>query len=158
METTIKTTSRFNLSDKTKGVIADLIAYIFIAIFIYTATDKFWKIDDFVKFMSRLDIIGPIGAFLAWTIPIIEVGISILLLRQVTKRKGLIASSILMILFTVYLIYMKLTAETLPCHCGGVIALLSWRDHIYLNIILIVLSVVGVLFSPTIKNNNRKAM
>ncbi|WP_316748949.1 MauE/DoxX family redox-associated membrane protein [Pedobacter gandavensis] len=147
METTLKKTSRFHLSDKAKEITIDAVAYIFIALFIYTATDKFMTMDVFIKFISRLDMMHSVGKYVAWLIPITEVVISILLMVPITRRKGLIASGILMTVFTLYLIYMKIFIEVVPCHCGGVISSLTWMQHIWFNIIFIVLAGIAISFS-----------
>lgn len=147
METTLNNSSRFRMSDKAKNIVIDIVAYIFMALFVYTATDKLGEIPVFTKFLSRLDLIGFLGKYLAWAIPITELIIAALLIFPMTRMKGLIASGGLMVIFTIYLIYMKLTAEHLPCHCGGLISLLSWRDHIYLNIIFIFIAGIGIYLS-----------
>lgn len=152
METTLKKSSRFHLSEKAKEITIDAVAYVFIALFIYTATDKFWNMEVFVKFMSRLDLIHATGKYIAWLIPITEIVISIFLMVPITRKKGLIASGALMTVFTLYLIYMKIFIAVIPCHCGGVISKLSWTEHIWFNLIFILLAGISIFFSH--KNTN----
>jgi len=152
METTLPKQSAFKLSGKTREIIADLITYLFIALFIYTATDKFFGFANFEKFIIKLDLMRAIGKYVAFLIPASEVAISLVLLFPKTRKLGLYYSLGLMILFTAYLVYMKLTAETLPCHCGGVISRLSWTQHIGFNILLIGLAIAGIAaFRPAKK-------
>ena len=145
METTLQKRLAPRLADKAKEVIVDIITYLFVVLFVYTATDKFWKIESFQIFMSRLDLFHYTGKYVALMIPSSEVFISVLLLIHKTRRLGMFLSLSLMTVFTAYLIYMKLTAEVLPCHCGGAISSLSWVQHIWFNIILILMSVAALI-------------
>jgi len=127
-----------------KQMIIHFIAAVFIGLFLYTASDKLFTIHEFATFIGRLEFLSAASGFIAWAIPIVEILIAFLLLLPVTRIKGLIASGILMIAFTVYLIYMKFTADHLPCHCGGAISRLSWVEHIWFNIILILIACFGI--------------
>ncbi|WP_443147272.1 MauE/DoxX family redox-associated membrane protein [Pedobacter sp. GR22-6] len=128
-----------------KGIIVDIISAIFIGLFIYTASDKLFTIQGFIKFINGLEFLNFAPAIIAWSIPVIEILISLLLLFPRTRFIGLLASGILMIAFTGYLVYMKMTVEHLPCHCGGAISKLSWVQHIWFNILLIVIAGLGIL-------------
>lgn len=123
---------------------AVFISYLFIILFIYTASDKLWNYTDFKEFFMTLDVIHSFGQYLAWGIPALEILISLCLLFPVSRLPGLYATFGLMSLFTMYLIYMRFTAKVLPCHCGGVISELSWTQHIWFNIALILLASAGI--------------
>ncbi|MEJ2881405.1 MauE/DoxX family redox-associated membrane protein [Pedobacter sp. GR22-6] len=126
-------------------IVVDIICALFILLFIYTASDKLFKIHEFIGFMGKLEFMNVAPALFAWTIPVLEIIISLLLLFPRTQFKGLLASGIIMIAFTAYLIYMKMTAEHLPCHCGGAISKLTWVQHIWFNILLILIAGLGIL-------------
>lgn len=142
-------------SDKIKMFLVDVISYIFIMLFIYTASDKLLNIGVFISFMKKLDLISGIGAYLAWMVPTVEIMLSIILLFNSTRLMGLWGSLSLMILFTSYLIYMKLTAEKLPCHCGGVISNLRWDQHIWLNTLLILIAATAISAKLKSKQKNK---
>ncbi|WP_316820676.1 MauE/DoxX family redox-associated membrane protein [Pedobacter gandavensis] len=146
MDTSIKGQSRFQISDKARELSIEIICYLFIALFIYTATDKIFDFKSFHRFLGRLDFLHTIGPILAYLIPVAEIAVSILLLIPKTKRLGLYLSLAIMILFTSYLVFMKLTldAEHLPCHCGGAITRLSWTQHIWFNLGFILLAGIGI--------------
>ncbi|PYF76547.1 MauE/DoxX family redox-associated membrane protein [Pedobacter nutrimenti] len=146
METTLQKRSRFALSDKTKETICDGISYLFIALFLYTAVSKLMTFESFERVLGRSPLIGHYNTLIAWTIPIIEIVISGLLLIPLTKKHGMYLSFFLMLLFTVYLIYMILSGSQLPCHCGGVISSMSWKQHIVFNTGFIALAVTGLIF------------
>jgi len=126
-----------------KNAIADLAAYLVLALLIYTAASKFFTIDSFASTLARSPLIGSLNKVAAWSIPISEVIISLLLIVTRTRKWGLYAALILLIIFTIYLSYMVLSGSKLPCHCGGVVSTLSWRQHIWFNIVFILLAYTG---------------
>jgi hydrogenase-4 membrane subunit HyfE len=148
METILKQWPSLTLSDKNKVLIFNCVAYLFILLFIYTATDKLWNISQFVEFFNKLAILKYFGTFLAWAVPLTEVSISLLLFFPRTRFLGHIAAGILMVTFTIYLIYMKFTSPALPCSCGGVISKLNWTQHIWFNAIFIILSTLAIIYKP----------
>ncbi len=125
------------------------------AIFAYTA---FTKIRDFSFFNEQLNSYPYIHQFhfavalvpiilesliaLYFVLVIIKVGQVHLLPRNYTKY-GFLASGVLVSAFTIYLIVMVLTDSNLPCTCGGILSFLSWKQHIWVNLFLLSVSVVG---------------
>lgn len=144
METTLKNRSRFQLSDKTKAIIVDVITYLFVLLFVYTAYHKFTGMRTFIQILSYSPLTGNYSAIIGWTVPLVESLISLLLIIPFTKRIGLIASLLLMITFTSFLIYGLLSGSNLPCHCGGVISTMSWQQHIWFNLAFIILALIGI--------------
>ncbi|MCD0489697.1 hypothetical protein LPB86_15755 [Pedobacter sp. MC2016-14] len=134
----------FRLSEKTKDLIVDIIIYIFLALFIYTAASKFQTQDGFEKILRRSPLTGSYSSFISWSVPISETIISFLLLIPSTKRIGLYASLAIMVIFTCFLIYGILVGSRLPCHCGGVISSLSWKQHIWFNLLFIAAAITGI--------------
>src|SRR5690606_41617749 len=71
------------------------------------------------------------------------------------RKIGLYASFILIALFTGYLTYMIVFTPDLPCSCGGVLAALSWKQHIFFNLLFILLSLTGIYLIN--RNMNRRS-
>lgn len=147
METTIEKPRRFYLSAKTKRVIIDVITYLFVALFVYTAYSKFTTIDDFKNILSRSPLTGSYSVFISWAVPIVECALAALLLFPFTNKIGIIASLVLMILFTSFLTYGILSGSKLPCHCGGVISSMTWTEHILFNVSFIILAIIGLFLN-----------
>ncbi len=145
------------MSESYKNIFLNTTAFIFIVLFVYTVSDKLINLQEFREFLSRLELIGFMGGVLAVLIPIFELLISLLLLVPSLRRLGMLASCVLMSLFTLYLIYMRFTAAELPCHCGGAISTLSWTQHIWLNLMLILLSALVVFINRGFSNRRTKA-
>lgn len=144
METTLNENPRLHLSDNSKRIIVDVIIYLFVALFVYTAESKFMTMKSFESILSRSPLTAPFSIIIAWAVPIIEILISILLLIPNCKKLGLIFSLTLMSLFTVFLTYGIVSGSKLPCHCGGLISSMTWQQHIWLNIGFIILAIIGL--------------
>lgn len=127
-----------------------IIPFLFLFLFAYTSYAKIIDHEAFSKALSDSVLISDYADFVAWLIPIIEILIAITFIIPKMQPIGLIASLGLISIFTVYLIYMLMTASTLPCHCGGVISNLTWRQHIWLNMTFIVMAAFALRF----KNNS----
>lgn len=132
-------------SPKTKETIVDITAYLFIILFMYTATNKLLTIKSFASTLAKSPLIGHYHMIVAWGIPILEIVISIVLIFPSFRKAGLRASLLLMIVFTIYLIYMVLSGSKLPCNCGGVISSMTWQQHIWFNLSFTALAVTGLV-------------
>eukprot|EP01133_Synstelium_polycarpum_P009985 gene9985-11658_t len=144
MEITFNKRRLLTFADQSKEFFSDAVGYLFIALFIYTAASKLASFETFEQVLSRSPLIGDYSTPIAWAIPLAEIAISTLLIIPITKRKGLYLSLLLMLLFTVYLIYMLYSGSQLPCHCGGVISSMSWKGHVLFNAGFIVLGLGGL--------------
>lgn len=108
-------------------------------LFAYTSINKLLNLNVFKQTMMTAHIPEVIAEIIAMVIPISEAILVVLLILNQTKRLALIISLFLLLVFTVYIIYMKLWLPKLPCSCGGIIQKLTWNQHLLLNIIIIAL-------------------
>ncbi|RZM25026.1 MAG: hypothetical protein EOO88_20765 [Pedobacter sp.] len=131
---------------RTKEMLTDLIVYLFIILFMYTAASKILTIDKFASTLAKSPLIGSYNVIVAWAIPILEIAISLLLIVSSVRKWGLVASLVLMSIFTLYLLYMVFSGNKLPCHCGGVISTMTWQQHIWFNLGFVILAVAGLVF------------
>ena len=97
------------------------------------------------------------SSVLAYTVVALE-GITVLLLFYHRLRlTGLWLSLGLMLSFITYIAYMFLYSSSLPCSCGGIIAQLSWKDHLLLNIFLSSLAAMGIYFQRMLNKKAKNA-
>lgn len=143
----IKKRSYPKLSAHTREIIIDITVYLFIILFMYTAASKLFSINKFASTLAKSPLIGDLNFVVAWTVPIVEILISIALIFPNFRRAGLLASLALMSAFTLYLFYMVFSDNKLPCHCGGVISTMTWNQHIWFNMSFIVLALIGLILS-----------
>ena len=121
----------------------EIVASLFVLLFVYTAVSKWLDFDSFKAVITQSPLIGSLPV-VAWLLPVIELLVAAILLYPCTRRTGLYAALILMIVFTGYISYMLLFSSHLPCSCGGVIKYLSWRTHLLFNTIWIVMAVIAI--------------
>jgi len=85
------------------------------------------------------------AVWVAWGVPLTELAIAGLLLSSRRRLAGFYASFGLLIIFTAYLSLMLGTTTHLPCSCGGVIATLTWGQHIVFNSCFIIAAGLAIL-------------
>jgi len=117
-----------------KNKFIEAVRLFLIILFVYTATNKIITIDSFTKGLGRFPMLRQVALYLAYAIPTIEIGISLLLIVPKTSRYGFWFAIILMSAFTVYLGLALTGNYELPCSCGGIISNLSWTQHLFFNL------------------------
>ena len=122
----------------------DVTAALFITLYLYTALEKLKDQYGFFKALERSELIGPIAGFLSWAVPLSELVIVVLLIFPRTRISGLVAATLLIISFTVYIGVMIATASELPCTCGGIIQDLTWREHFVVNSSFMLLGIFSI--------------
>src|SRR5690606_32965741 len=81
----------------------------------------------------------------SWTLPLSELAVALLLVWPRTRLTGLYGAMGLMLLFTGYTVAIVYFAPYMPCSCGGVISLLSWEQHLVLNLVLLLLIIMAIM-------------
>ncbi len=88
---------------------------------------------------------------LSWLIPLGEIGIAGAIIFEDFRKIGLLSSLILLSLFTAYSIWIVFISPYEPCTCGGILSLLSLKQHLLLNTISLVLATTGLYFEKNEK-------
>ncbi len=129
-----------------RQVTLEAIAALLILLFLYAGVSKFLEFDRFIGEMNNQPFPNSWTPFLVWTVPSFEIAIALALMFERTRMMGLIASLILMSLFTIYTgsVLLHFFAYV-PCSCGGVIRKLSWPQHMVFNLFFVALSVIGII-------------
>jgi hypothetical protein len=128
----------------------EIIAAVFILLFVYTAVSKLSDLQKFKATLVSSPLLSSVAKPISIGIPILELAIAALLFFPGTRRWGLAASLLMMIVFTCYIAYMLLFTSRLPCSCGGVIGELSWTQHLALNLVLTSLAAAAVYMEAKI--------
>lgn len=126
----------------------EVIAGLLVLLFLYTALTKLKDRSRFIGAMQHNPLLFPYANLLSWLIPVIELIIVVLLFIPRSRRSGVLASAVLLSIFTGYIGYMLLSNSELPCTCGGVLEKMSWRQHLILNVFMTVLSIAAWLRHP----------
>ena len=128
---------------------------LFIVLFAYAGPTKLLEGHMFYDNIRNSPILGgkAIASLASWAIPLSELAVALLLIWKKTRFMGLYGAAVLMLLFTGYTLAIVFFAPYRPCSCGGVISLLSWEQHLLLNLVLLLLALLAIFFSPKHKNN-----
>lgn len=98
--------------------------------------------------MQQQPVIGFLAPILFWLLPVLEIGTGILLALPAgrLRRWGWKASTLLILVFTIYigLGVLDVYAQK-PCMCTSFLSQISWNTHLLINIGLLVISFVGWL-------------
>jgi hypothetical protein len=131
---------------KKRQVVLESISALLIMLFLYASVSKFLDFTRFIGEMNNQPLPNSWTPFLVWTVPSVEIAISVALIFERTRMVGLIASLALMTLFTIYAgaILLHFFAYV-PCSCGGVIRKLTWPQHLVFNLFFVALSVIGII-------------
>jgi hypothetical protein len=111
-----------------------LIPNLLILLFGYTAISKLFHYRAFRATLRQVPLIEPGAALIAVLLPLCELALVLLLAVPALRRRGMKLSLALLLIMTLYLIYMVLFTPHLPCSCGGVISRMGWTGHIFFNL------------------------
>ena len=135
-----------------KEAFTTLTTLLTILLFMYTAVSKLLEYDKFV-FQMRL---APLPLMQSWAsvigriVPIVELALVVLLFVDRMRYWGLICSLMLMVLFEIYIIWMKImeiqTSLRLPCTCGGIVSKKGWATHLLFNAVFIFLLGLSIYY------------
>lgn len=138
-----------------RSLIVEIISSLFILLFVYTAVSKLFTQEQFKLVLSKSPLLENFASYIALGLPILELLLAGALFFPRYRQLGLINSTILMTLFTGYLIYMVYFTPHLPCSCGGVLAELSWKEHIIFNISFLILGAIAISLNRTKSNQSK---
>lgn len=130
-----------------KTLITDILSALFILLFVYTAITKLVERESFNTVLHQSPLIGTASSTLSFLLPTIELITALLLFIPSVRMWGFASSFFLMVIFTFYITYMILFTPNLPCSCGGVIAYMTWKEHLVFNIFFITLAAIGLRVS-----------
>ncbi len=144
-----------------KATIVEIICSLLIILFIYTGLNKMLDYDTFQFQLGRSPFVQHMNKLIAATLPAGELLIAAALIWKRTRLIGLYISFFLMALFTGYIYAMMHYSYYMPCSCGGILAAMSWNDHLIFNSIFTVLALIGIilqsqLLRPKVTTNKSK--
>jgi hypothetical protein len=134
---------------KIKFWFIEIVAALFVLLFLYTAISKLKDYKHFARVMLHSPLIAHYALYLSITVPSIELIAVVLLIIPTWRRAGIILSTVLMIVFTVYIGYMLFTSSNLPCTCGGIFEHMAWQKHFVFNCVFLLLGISTIfLYNP----------
>lgn len=129
-----------------KGYIYQFIRFAFIVLMFYAAIHKLMEFTQFYNDLLNSPVFGNkhSARFVSAFVPIVELAIAGLLISTTYKELAMYLASGLMLIFSIYIIWiMEFSADT-PCSCGGIINNLTWQEHLLFNSGFLLLGVLGI--------------
>jgi uncharacterized membrane protein YphA (DoxX/SURF4 family) len=140
---------------KRKEIIIEIIAVLFILLFVYAGTSKWIDYTKFRVELGKSPLLTNMAPWVAVIVPAIEIIIAAMLAMPRFRLMALYVSFTLMVMFTAYIIAILEFSDFVPCTCGGVLQNMTWTQHLIFNMAFIGLAAAGVLLhtSPTSVTN-----
>ncbi|WP_157611561.1 MauE/DoxX family redox-associated membrane protein [Sediminibacterium salmoneum] len=114
---------------------------VLIFVLIYTASAKLLNFPYYVNSMRSQPLPSVLSLILTYLIPVLEGLLVYFLMARELRMVGLLGTGILLLLFTFYVGYIKISGlESTTCPCGGLFSSLDWDQHFYVNSALTVLA------------------
>lgn len=131
---------------KTRAFFINIVCFLFITMFVYAAVSKWLIFNVFVSQINKQPFDDKYTPLLVWGIPISEVIVALLMVFDRTRLSGLRIGTAMMILFTGYIILIKLHFfGKIPCACGGAISEFTWTQHLFFNLFFVITGVWSLL-------------
>jgi hypothetical protein len=130
---------------KALNLAIEAITAVLLLLWIYTGLSKLIQYDKFRFEAGRSPFLQHMAPLAAAIVPSGELVIAAMLIFKRTRVAGLYASLFLLTLFTGYVYVMLHYAYDLPCSCGGIIELLTWEQHLVVNLMLTLLTAIAIL-------------
>lgn len=122
----------------------EIICLLYILLFMYAAISKLIDYQKFTEQLKESPLLHFAG-IIAWLTPTSEILLSILLFIRRTRKTALFGSFLLMMVFTLYIIYILKYASDIPCSCGGILENMNWTQHLIFNIVFTLLALVALI-------------
>ncbi len=141
---TLKNTD-FKERQSIRGNITGVVSFLFQILFLYAAFSKLLDYENSKLQLGQSPLLNSWAGLLVWLVPLAEITLSVMLAINATRLLGMYGAFTLMVIFTAYIIAILHFSDYIPCTCGGVLAALSWQQHLVFNVIFIVLATLGIL-------------
>ena len=134
--------------------LADFFYLFFIFFFCYTLVNKLINIHSFRTNLIKTSLFDENSAYyFSYFVLFIEFSVIITLLFL--KEKGLLLFCFVILIFTLYISYLKFKGYYEVCWCGGILNGLQYKYHLSINLSLIVSSIYSYIILYIFKVNEK---
>jgi uncharacterized membrane protein YphA (DoxX/SURF4 family) len=126
-------------------IILEIVSCLLVTLFTYAAISKLLDYNIFRFQLERSPFISKYSQGIAWFIPSVELVATLLLIIRQTRLLGFYLSFLLMLLFTGYIYAILHFSYEIPCSCGGVLSLMSWKQHFIFNVTFSIIALTGIM-------------
>ncbi|MFZ4929119.1 MauE/DoxX family redox-associated membrane protein [Chryseobacterium sp. Mn2064] len=132
-------------------LIVNTVAYLFILLLIYASVSKLLDFENFQIQIAQSPLLSTYAGTISYLVIIVELIIVATLIFQKSRLIGLYASLGIMSAFTVYIYLILEYSEFVPCSCGGILENMNWRQHLYFNVVCVLVLIITVILVETKK-------
>ncbi len=136
------------MNSSKKKILVEIIASLFILLFVYAALSKFQDFEKFRVELGKSPVLNVFSDFMSVAVPIIELLVSIFLTIRRFQLFALYMAFNLMVMFCVYIIIILKFSPYIPCSCGGVLQNMTWKEHLLFNIGFLILGALAIMVHP----------
>lgn len=133
--------------------IIETVIVLYVILFLNTGISKLIDYSVFKEQLAASPVLSPLAKPIALFLPCVEYLVVLLLLIPRWRLKGLYISLALMTLITGYIVAILRFSDQLPCSCGGIIELLSRKQHILFNTVFISMAIYAILLQSRLKRD-----
>ncbi|MFW0739952.1 MauE/DoxX family redox-associated membrane protein [Flavobacterium sp. T12S277] len=134
---------KFNL--RYKYIFIEVISFLYVVLFVYAAVSKLLDFENFRVQLGQSPLLSAFAGVIAWMVPMLELFIALLIVSKRWRIIGLFGALGLMIMFTAYIFIILNYSSFVPCSCGGILEKLGWTEHLFFNLVFIMLAAAGIL-------------
>lgn len=133
------------LNNNIKHVIIELICFLFVLLFVYTAISKLLDFENFQVQLGQSPLLSAFASWVSYLVPVVELLVVVLLVVNRWRFAGLLASLMLMVMFSSYIFIVLHYTSFVPCSCGGILEKMSWNQHLVFNLFFVFLALIALL-------------
>lgn len=134
--------------------VVQIITYMLLCLWMVVASRKLFNYSAFRQAMLDQPFEDKYGIVLSYLLPVIQLGTGMLFIFQKTRRYGFLLTILLMIAFSWYItLVLKRTWGFIPCYCTLEFPT-DWKGHLWINGIIAVFAIVGLLLDSKRKRAN----
>jgi hypothetical protein len=134
-----------------KQLLSDLIALMFIILFVYAGWTKLLDHRIFHNQLATFDYINSFAGFLAWAVPLIHLGLALLFIWPSMRLWALGGTFVLLLTYSVYIILILYRGVNVPCACSGLFKFTSWIEQLVMNSVFLLGASIGIIFETNPK-------
>ena len=128
-----------------RKITTEVICALLVMLFVYASISKIRTFETFKVQLEKSPYVSDIAGFVAWSLPLAELLVVVLLIIKKTRLIGLYAALFMMLLFTGYIYAILHFSYYVPCSCGGILSKMNWNDHLIFNYIFTFLALLGII-------------
>lgn len=128
-----------------RDFVVQMITYMLLCLWVVVASRKLFGYSTFRQAMLDQPFEDKYGIILSYLLPLIQLCTALLFIFEKTRRYGFLLTILLMIAFSWYItLVLKRTWGFIPCYCTLEFPT-DWKGHLWINGIIAVFAIVGLL-------------